>query len=74
MLIAYIGLGAGFVAALFLTIMPRKLWEIFQSWKAEEEPPYSYFMIMRIVGFLVMLFLLFALITLAKSTQNNYPV
>ncbi len=47
-------LGLIFVIGLLNTIFPKKLWEIFVSWKTTKELSDAYFLMQRIAGIIVM--------------------
>jgi ABC-type multidrug transport system fused ATPase/permease subunit len=48
-------IGFIFVSGLLNAIYPKKMWEIFEGWKAAREPSKTFFVLRRIAGILAML-------------------
>ena len=57
-IIPMIILGFIFITGLLNALCPKKIWEIFGSWKATKEPNPTFFIIRRITGILAMIIVL----------------
>ncbi len=53
--IIIIVLGLVFIYGLLTAIIPKFMWETFESWKATKEPPKTFFITRRIAGLVIML-------------------
>lgn len=50
--------GLIFITGLLNAIYPKKMWEIFDGWKATREPTKTFFVLRRIAGIVAMLIVL----------------
>mgnify|MGYP000982993861 FL=1 len=47
-----------FFTGLLNAVYPKRMWEIFESWKATREPTNAFFMLRRIAGIVAMIVIL----------------